>query len=357
MQREVSVEDIVNNISKSKVIILIITLVMTMLSIAYVLTDKPTYDSTAIIELGQYDDLNYDNVKKIIEPPTSLIENLTVMFSFKNNKYSALESKKPVFKILGSNFIEINVSSFSEENSVSYINFMIEFIKERHKEIFEINLNQFLKKNSNKKLQTFNIILDLEEKILFETKQLIATNERRKIDMLNQISRLDILAPYLQDKIFALKKIIIEESKNLSLISNKPSLMLQNASANPTLEHIIMNYEFQLIGVQEELRDSEIRKDLLEMEIKSLDKELNISSNIFQMVQTKNNLESELENSDKLKPLTLTNSSLISEIKTIKKQINRANTIFFGFIFGLLLSLFIVTCQTFFKEWSKENII
>ena len=75
---EIDVKEIFMLLINSKKLIIVTTLIFTLLGTIYSFQKAPVYQSTALIEIGNY---NSDQPnEKLIEPATSLLQELTINF-------------------------------------------------------------------------------------------------------------------------------------------------------------------------------------------------------------------------------------------------------------------------------------
>ena len=71
---EINLIEIIQKLMESKIIIIVTTLIVTILTYLYTLQQQPIYQSSVLIEIGHYD-LD-DGSIEILEQPSSLIQDL-----------------------------------------------------------------------------------------------------------------------------------------------------------------------------------------------------------------------------------------------------------------------------------------
>ena len=317
---EIDLIEVIRLLINSKKLIIVLTLVITTLVAIYAFQKQPKYNSTALIEIGSYD----QDKKILIETVITLIEELNIKFIHKQDEL-AINSKslsiQPIKKV--GRLIQISYTSISSATSEKIVNEIVRYVENRHSLLLS-NHNQ---KTEN---QLTNEIEILIERIEFFKNALLNQNTKDKLRISNEIEVLNNSLPNIESKIKALNKVILEdEADNLKILA-------------------LIDYENLKSKLEQE-------KNQLESELKSLKGEYFVSEDIdsnfiFTLSQEKNVLELELELLMKEKPFK---TQLVGEILTTDISTKKALIILLGFSLGLFLSIMIAIINnslTTFKE-------
>jgi len=331
LEDEIDLFKIAHKLAASKKLIIIITLLITILGSIYSYQRLPIYTSTALIEIGSYD--------KLIEPVSTLVQELNINFIHKQNESLNLESiENRLIKI-------ITVSPSSVENEKK-INRIVDYIEDRHSKLISNNIKEteykltskidlknkdiefkystLLNKITNEKLRISSEIDLLNRQIEFKYSTLLTQSKNEKlrisseIDLLNrqiefkystlltqikneklsissEISKLENQIPNIDLKILELNSIINQDQKNLLALKSNPELFIQRAAQSPTLNQVIFTYKLQLIQLEAEKIDISQLKDNLEFKLQQLESKDIDSGDIFKLSQAKDNLEFKLQ--------------------------------------------------------------
>ena len=316
-------------------LIIAITLVITILVSINASQEKPLYISSAILEIGKY---SQDQNKEIlIEPSSSLIEELKINFIHKQQANVIFDSEKD-------RIVKFTTKSTNPEKNIDLLNEMIGYSINRHSNL----VSNFIQK-TNKKL-TYEIE-SLNNQIEFKNKILFTQNEDKKIRITNQIEKINNKLPQIDSKIKEIKKVILEDNKNFKLLAADPDVFLERAAQSPTLTQIIHSYNNQLLNSEAEKINLSQEKDSLETQLKRLESNNLESEMVFKLSQEKDNLELELEFLIKQNP---TSTQSIREIKTKEVRPNKKATILLGFIIGLFISISIAFIKYSSKTFKEE---
>ena len=321
---DIDLKEILKLLINSKKLIITITLIITTLGAIYSFQKATEYKSTALIEIGSYD----QDKKILIETSAILTEELNIKFSHKQEELvinSNNLSIQPIDDVLA-RLIQISYTSTSSATSEKIVNEIVRYINNRHS-LLLINNTQ-----KNEK-QLTNEIEKLNTQIEFSKNAILNQNESSKLRISNEIEKLNNSLPSIDSKINALNKVIIEdeaEGDNLKILA-------------------LIDYENLKLKLSQE-------KDHLETELKLLQSKdlesISLESNfIFTLSQEKDVLEFELESLMKQNP---TSSQLIGEIVTNAIDSKKEFIIFLSFVFGLSLSIVIVFINNFLKAFKEE---
>ena len=266
-ENEIDLKEIFKLLINSKKLIIIITLVITTLGAIYAFQKTPQYRSTALIEIGNYELDEYNQLP--IEHAKDLLQELTINFIHKQKETVKI---KPIEDRL----IQISHTSPSSVTSEKIVNKILAYINNRHSLMlsqrsekaenqltYEINsLNNQIEFSNralltlikDKKLRISNEIESLNTQIEFSNRALLAQNEDEKLRISNEIESLNNQIEYsnrasllrisnqtenlnnglptLNTKIEALNKIIVADTGNLLLLKSNPDLLIYKEQLN-----------------------------------------------------------------------------------------------------------------------------
>ena len=168
---EVSINLFLERLYDSRKLIISITLIVTILASVFSILKDTSYESTALVEIGEYNfatklyyDQNanlpqldlLDSLFSLIESQKSLIDNLKIIFIHKNQEPSSI-SKLTILP-LENKLIRITTISSNVDNSKDLINKMSLYIKKRHEDITSSNDKSISKRIQNEILLADEII-------------------------------------------------------------------------------------------------------------------------------------------------------------------------------------------------------
>jgi len=404
---EIDLKAIFKLLVNSKILIITITLVITILGAIYAYQKVPQYRSTALIEIGNY----YDNNKEVlIEPTETLIQELTINFIHKQRVNVSINSMIDEDERIEdvNRLIQISSSSTSSVNNNNLLNEIIEYIENRHSNLLSKNIqritnqltskiklldvdiefinNTLLAKNEDEKLRISNRIESLSNQIEFINKTLLVKNEDEKLRISNRIEILNNQLPSLNSKIESLNERIVADQANLLLLKSHPDLFIQSAAQSPTLDQVIFSYKINLIDYENDKVTLLSKKVILENQLKLLEIDHLESEKVFQLSQEKDNLEIQLRHTNITKPLERndikflrsfklsqerdsielelefltkqdqTSTQLVGKVMTNKASTKKELIIFLSFIFGFFLSIAMVLVYNSLKAL-KEKLV
>jgi hypothetical protein len=167
----------------SKKLIIIITLIITTLGAIYAYQKVPEYKSTALIEIGNYYNPE-TNEQKLIEPTSTLIQELTINFIHKE-KIVGINSGNLLIKFIEGRLFEISIKTPSSVTSKNLLNEIIIYIQNRHS-----NLVTNVSKNLSYKIESINNqieVLSFDEKrvgeLEFLMQQLTLTQDKKNLEL------------------------------------------------------------------------------------------------------------------------------------------------------------------------------
>jgi LPS O-antigen subunit length determinant protein (WzzB/FepE family) len=331
----------------SKTLIIIITLVITTLGSIYSFQRPTIYQSTALIEIGQYDTLEEENI--LLESPKELIQNLNIVFIHKTN-----DNKSLFIQEIESKLIKIEMRQPSIELATKKLNEVITHIENRHSNLLQKLINELKYK-----------IKSLNKQIEYHVTFWLNTNTNKS---LNQLKIINNILPNIDLQIKELNRIIIEDQNNLKLLESNPEALIQRAAQSPTLNQIIYSYASKLLELKAEKTTLLETKNNLEIQLKLMESNdleyddiLKLSDDYLQTeeilklsqveIPHKDSFELELEFLMQQNPIK---TQLIGKIVTIDAGIKKGSIIFVSFILGLFLSIVIVLINKTLKAFTED---
>jgi hypothetical protein len=324
---EIDLIELLRTLYSSKKLIIIVTLAFSLLAFIYTTQKEVGYQSTVILGVGSYDLINGE--KKLVEPVSSLIKKLKINQISKN--LNTLN-----FNSIEGHFLEIKFTSPSPEFNEAIINEAIIFTQESHVEVLDRIVTSFSEK-----------IVTIDNEIEFIKNSLKKQQESQKFITINAIKTIDIEIPALETKIKNLLELIPAEENNLLLLESHPSALLQRTSSSPTLQEVIFSYNQLVIDTRSELALLKQKKEVLEMQVKSIAEGELASEELFKLDQEKDTLELQV----KLVRDQKSTTRPIRDIVTSEIKPKQLLTILSGAILGFIFSVLIVFIrQAFLKE-------
>ena len=112
---EIDLKEIFKLLINSKKLIIVTTLVITTLGTIYAYQQAPRYHSTALIEIGNYQPEEYNQM--LIEPAEDLIEELMIKYTHKqqvNVSFNFLNEVDRLIEIAASSDLSVNNEKFTQ---------------------------------------------------------------------------------------------------------------------------------------------------------------------------------------------------------------------------------------------------
>jgi LPS O-antigen subunit length determinant protein (WzzB/FepE family) len=338
-QDEITLKEMFMLLINSKKLIITITLIITTLGAIYSFQKVPKYESSALIEIGQYDTFEEENI--LLESAPELIQNLNIVFIHKSKDNESLS-----IKTIEGKLIKIKIHKFSIEEGKKTLDQIAKYIENRH---------SLLLSNSTQKAEnqlTYKI-KSLNNQIEHSKSALLTQNEDEKLRISNQIESLNSELPSLDTTIELLNEIIVADQNNLLLLKSNAELFIQRAAQSPTLDQIIFSYKGKLIDYENEKIKLSSQKDTLETQLMILESNDLVSDEVFKLSQEKDKLELELEFLTNQNP---NSTQLIGEIVIRDISTKKELIILLSFIFGLFLSIMLVFINNFYKAFKEYQV-
>ena len=319
---EIDLREIFKILIESKKLIILTTLIFTMVSIVYSLSQKSEFTSSSLFEIGYFE--MSDGAHQLIEKTEVLINDLKLNLIIKkpDNEFNQAVSIRPIQSAL----IQFETTSFSSETNEKLLNKFSSYIDNHHASF----MKSYTDNNRN----------DLHNQIdLIELERLNITNEKSA----------NIL--FIDERISRLSKIIADNKNILFLLQNDPQLFIERATISPNLN--VKTDE--LIYIVTHLVD---QKNTLLQDIDNLNNQLEFENNstqsnkLLDLKLKQEALEIELESVDNQK---IINSGVIGDIKTTTIKPKYLLIITLGIILGFITSILLVFINNFIKRYQKSK--
>jgi LPS O-antigen subunit length determinant protein (WzzB/FepE family) len=325
---EIDLREIFKILIESKKLILSSLLIFTIASIIYSLSLKPSFKTSAKLEIGYVPMINGD--RELIESPSALISDLKVLIMKNPNGNFIQKVSKSSFE---NKIIILETTSSSAEQNESLLTEIIIYIDERHS-------NLAILKNNIKKDQVYLNLESVNSKIAFIKEKQLSEIEDRLTRLTNELPIIDL-------EISQLDEIIIEDTNNLFLLKGNDNMLKARASNSPTLEEVIFTYKSKINALNR-------KKSAYILETKILNNKLeNVSlqsEDLFNLEQTQKTLKNEL--------LMLTSqntiqTSPIMELETVTIKPKTQLTILLGIFMGFIAGILLVFIRKFLKNFRE----
>jgi hypothetical protein len=310
LEDEINFQKIIQIVLDSKKIIFASFVLCFLLSIYYMNNQKPSFETTAILEIGNYG--LKDNKIDYFEKPTRLLKDLRVDFLYIRNDTLF---KKISLSLLEDKFLKFNLISNSAENNEKILSIAINSIKNRHSLLKKNKLG-----NLNRKLTS------IESEISFKL-------ERLRSQYQIEISDLERKIPIIDKKINYLDEIIIMSSNNLMIVQDDFEFLEEWL----TLEKNINQYKQDKIDLEFNRTNSIEKISQLKDKLRDIQmwgEEGNIRY-FFDLSNKQKELKNEIESTNK----KTIETKLISQIESTNKKHNLALITILGFFSSIVLSL------------------
>ncbi|MDA8854601.1 Wzz/FepE/Etk N-terminal domain-containing protein [Candidatus Pseudothioglobus singularis] len=326
---EIDLREIFKILIESKKLIILTTLIFTMVSIVYSLSQKSEFTSSSLFEIGYYEML--DGSHKVIDKPSELIEDLKLNLITKNpnNEFNQAVSMLPIQNKL----IQFETTSISSKTNEKLLNKFFSYIDNHHASFM--------------KSYTDNYRNDLHNKIdLIESEF-----EKERLNITNDISKKSADIPFLDQKISQLSRIIADNKNILFLLENDPQLFIERATISPNLNvltNTLINNVTQLVN----------QKNTLLLDIDNLNSQLEFENNstqsneLLDLKLKQEALEIELESVNNQK---IINSGVIGDIKITTIKPKYLLIISLGIVLGFISSIFLVFIRNFIKSLRESE--
>ena len=373
---EIDLKELLQNLINSKKIIIIFTLVSALLTFTYSSQKETLYTSTALIEIGSYDSIEYIDLNsafeaKLVETIPELIKNLTIELIYKQQVMDKL-----TFKSIQDRVLEISYTSPASNSD--FISSALIYIQNRHSDIM-ISLLDPLK----------NEIESVNSQITSLEATLLRQNEAAKLKVANEkkiniskIPGIDTQILTLENKINILLNEIAVNEENLAslVIGTQP----ESARIRTTLNQVIHGYKIKILDHRENIEQlknlkNQIKADIniLTLQNETLDNLLLVSESgnsetVFKITQDKSSLDLQLRlpadsfayerilelNQEILSlasqiklmsNVSKNKTKLINDILTVKVPSNTIILTLLGAFCGFIFSIFIVLVRKSFS--------
>lgn len=263
---EIDLKELFKTLWSYKKFILIFTFIVTVLSIIYVSLKTPTYQVTALVELGSYKTESDQDV--IIDNADNLSKKLTTIFIDlrKNVENKDFEITKIVTVKGMKNFIEISSEASSNTQAIEGLNEVIEHIKSEHTKLLDDvkEKNEFQLKNISLSIKNIeeDRLVNIEKKIELYNQNIVSLEQQMTsvTETLKNINKLDpsISALKLMEKRDISNAIISNKSNLYDLIEEKENLI--NIEINKLLDRKKI---LETLSLPHNLKNSEVVGSIL----------------------------------------------------------------------------------------------
>jgi len=386
---EIDLLEIIKVLIESKKLIILTTLIFTIVSIVYSLSQKPEFKSSSLFEIGYYE--MPDGTQQLIDEPKVIINDLKLNLIIKNpdNEFNQAVSMLPIQNKL----IQFETTSFSSETNEKLLNKFSSYIDNHHASFMksytdnnrndlhnQIDLIELERLNieSEFELERLNIesefeleLLNIESEFELELLNIESEFELERLNITNEISKKSANILFIDKRISRLSKIIADNKNILFLLQNDPQLFIERATISPNLnvltDELINNVTHLVDQKNTLLQDIDNLNNQLEFENNSTQSnkllDLKLKQEAFNKLKFENNstqsnklldlklkqeaLEIELESVDNQK---IINSGVIGDIKTTTIKPKYLLIITLGIILGFITSIFLVFINNFIKS-------
>ena len=367
---EIDLKEIFKILLESKKLIISIILIFTIASFIYSLSLKPSYITSAKLEIGYVEKDNGD--RKLIESTSNLISDIKILI-MKNP--DNINKQNLSMNSIEKNIIRLETSSSSAEQNKKFLTEIINYIGERHSKFLEL-VNDQQKGEISKKIDL------IESEISFYKSQNLVDlarieseislfKEGLKIYLEAKILKLQDELPLIDQEINQLNQVMILDTNNLNLLKGT-AFELERLANSPTLEQIISSYKSKINSLKRERNNSIADLDSLSQTLNSLQKNTFQSDSLFKLETKRKALENYASQSDQFFRLdqTLTNTrnklqvlenqtriktQPIGNIETNTVEPNTKFIISLGIIFGFIMSIFLVIIINFLKSYKESQ--
>jgi len=309
---EIDLRELFKTIWKNKKFIVIFTMIVTVLSIIYVLIKTPVYEAKAIVKIGEYKVASNSNSNSniILDNASKLSTELNILFIdiLKNEKDRKSWIEKISVLKKQKDFISITSQGLSNELAIKELHKTVVYIQNKHQKILD----------------------DVKSK-----REIGIKNINKKID---KIKTREI--PTLVKKISQYKKDINFYSSNLNKLALK---MNKVENETPALAMLELNEQRRLTEMVFKLR-----QDLI-----------NTKDGKFTLeTETLGNLKEQIEDIQTLlKPYNYKNSKVVGKIMTNEYPVKpkKKLIVVVAFVTGFILSIFLVFFIEFIKNGKDEE--
>ncbi|WP_151951315.1 Wzz/FepE/Etk N-terminal domain-containing protein [Aliarcobacter butzleri] len=263
---EIDLKELFKTLWKYKIFILVFTFVTTILSIIYVSLKTPTYQVTALVELGSYktesdQDIIIDNADNLSKKLTTIFIDLRKNLENKNFEITKIVTVKGM-----KNFIEISSEASSNTQAIEGLNEVIDHIKSEHSKLLDDvkEKNEFQLKNISLSIKNIeeDKLVNIEKKIELYQQNILNLEEQMVsvAETLKNLNKLDpsISALKLMEKRDISNAIISNKSNLYDLIEEKENLI--NIEINKLLDR---KKVLETLSLPHNLKNSEVVGSIL----------------------------------------------------------------------------------------------
>lgn len=327
---EIDLKELFKTIWNKRVFILVFTVVITVLAIAFAYTRTAIYEVKSIVRIG------YIN-SELVEKANILETKLRTIFAV-DNKQEITNDEGIVTNILAikkvDNFLEITTQAFSNDKAIDKNKEVIEFLQNDYKYkvdeyILNVNLN----------------IKNLEEQIKY-VENVTKVEKLSQIDFLNNVELVSI-----ENRLKFNQEKLLQYQENINEISKRRS---SNDTQNMLSAMEILNYQNLILNLQNQIENlNKEKQNIISEKIPSLKRNLEFD--------IKNKLDS-LNDKIELEKLKLANniaknSEIVGDLQIKDNPIKpkKSLIVVVAFVTGFIMSIFLVFIMQFVAGIKKEG--
>ena len=239
----------------------------------------------------------------------------------------------------------METTSSSAVQNENLLTEMINYINERHSNLFALSTDQNKGRISNE-------IETIESKISFIKVKQLDNNQLKRLEIEDRIAILKIDLPIIDLEISQLEKVIIDDTNNLLLLKTNDNLLAERASNSPTLEQIIFSYKSKINAFNTKKYTNILDTKNLNNELKILENVTLKSDELFSLEQKQKTLANQLQT---LITQTQVKTRPIGNIETQTIKPKTQLIILIGLIIGFITGIFLVFITNFVKSYKESQ--
>jgi LPS O-antigen subunit length determinant protein (WzzB/FepE family) len=331
VEDEIDLKEVVNILLESKKLIISTVLIFTIASIIYSFSLKPSFATSAKLEIGYTEMISGDI--KLIESTSDVISNFNILVMKNHGTFDQNIS----INSFENKIISFETTSKSLEKNEKLLNEVITYIKKRHSNLELLSINQ--KKD--------DMFLDIDT---FKS-QISSFKESMQFNLEAEISKLQNDIPIIDQEINQLNQIIIEDSYNLNLVKDD-TYSVEKVASPPTLEQIISSHKSKINQLARERNNAISNISILSQKLNALKKGTLQSEQLFNLEQSLKNTENKLKI---LTNQTQVKTKIIGNIETSTIKPKTGLVILLSILFGFITSVLLVFINNFLKSFRESD--
>ena len=283
-QDEINLKKMFMILINSKKLIITITLVITTLGAIYSFQKLPEYQTSALIEIGNFLEVvnkKTGSIEKLtIEPLEILRQELNIRFLHKQ-KIEGYKHKNLKYANVEKRLLSIQYTSTLPEKNKEVINELVTYIENRHLNLQRNNTERIINKltfqiqslndqieyskrisNEDEKLRITSEIKSLNDQIEYTTNKLLTQYENEKLRIASEIKSLNDQTKYTTNKLLTQY-----ENEKLRIANEIKSL---NDQTKYTTNKLLTQYENEKLRIANEIIIQKNKLPTVDLKIKAL---------------------------------------------------------------------------------------